>query len=130
MIQVYSGYSGGHTDYPTYEQVCSGSTGHAEVVEVSFDNKSISLAEILSHYFTLHDPTQANGQGADRGSQYRSCIFYSTTEQRLFIDKALKQEQEKYKNPLVTELKQDQFFWKAEEYHQCYIEKRQNNLRP
>jgi len=128
VSQVTSGYSGGKTDSPTYKQVCTGTTEHAEVVEVVFDSSIINLKSILEHYFALHDPTQENGQGMDRGSQYRSCIYFQSHEQKIIIDQVLELEQKKYQNPIVTELKKDQFFWKAEEYHQNYIEKRQLNL--
>ena len=127
MVQVFSGYSGGQVDNPTYEQVCTGSTGHAEVVEVEFDPKDISLDSILTHYFSLHDPTQTGGQGADKGSQYRSCIYFSHPEHEAIITQALEQQQGKYQKPITNEVRSNQTFWKAEEYHQRYIEKRQQH---
>ena len=125
MIQVFSGYSGGQVDNPSYEQVCTGSTGHAEVVEVEFDPSKTNLQNILTHYFSLHDPTQEGGQGLDKGSQYRSCIYFSHSEHESIISEVLKQQQGNYQKPITTEIKSNQTFWKAEDYHQRYIEKRQ-----
>jgi peptide-methionine (S)-S-oxide reductase len=120
--RVVSGYSGGARPNPTYEQVCSGATGHAEVVQVTFDPDVITYADLLSVFFTIHDPTTLNRQGADVGTQYRSVIFTH--------DEAQKQEAERFiaelsaagtwENPIVTEIAPLQAFWPAEDYHQDY----------
>jgi methionine-S-sulfoxide reductase len=119
-----AGYSGGHINSPSYEQVCSGTTGHAEVVEVLFDPNLVNLNTILQAYFNLHDPTQVNRQGVDIGTQYRSCIYYCNNDQKQTIDDVLKAESDARDEPLATEVRFDQKFWPAEEYHQCYLAKR------
>ncbi|HXK60887.1 MAG TPA: peptide-methionine (S)-S-oxide reductase MsrA [Acidobacteriota bacterium] len=120
--QVESGYSGGHVPNPTYEQVCSGRTGHAEVIEVTFDPQVISLEDILRIFFTVHDPTTLNRQGPDVGTQYRSAIFYRNEEQKRVAQEVM-QEVEASKiwdDPLVTQLEPFQAFYRAEDYHQEY----------
>ncbi len=120
--RVISGYSGGMTENPTYSQICTGTTGHAEVVQISFDPSMISFAGILSVFWRTHDPTTLNRQGADVGSQYRSAIFYHDEEQKI-IAKRSKQETEASKlwpAPLVTEIMPLTTFYQAEEYHQNY----------
>ena len=123
--QVESGYSGGRVDDPTYEQVCTGATGHAEVVQVTFDPKVISLKEVLEVFFTVHDPTTLNRQGADVGTQYRSMIFYRSEEQKVIAEQVIReiQKEKLWKAPIVTELVPFKAFYKAEDYHQEYYKK-------
>ena len=120
-----SGYSGGRVDDPTYEQVCAGTTGHAEVVQVTFDPKVISLKEVLEVFFTVHDPTTLNRQGADVGTQYRSMIFYRSEEQKVIAEQVIReiQKEKLWKAPIVTELVPFKAFYKAEDYHQEYYKK-------
>ena len=123
--QVESGYSGGWVDDPTYEQVCTGTTGHAEVVQVTFDPKTISLKEILEVFFTVHDPTTLNRQGADIGTQYRSVIFCRSEEQKTLAEQVIREIQKAklWKAPIVTALVPFKAFYKAEDYHQEYYKK-------
>ncbi len=122
--KVESGYSGGHVEKPTYEQVCTGKTGHAEVIQVTFDPKVISLKELLEIFFTVHDPTTLNRQGADVGTQYRSVIFYRSAVQKEVAEKVIRDitSARLWNNPIVTELAPFQSFYKAENYHQRYFE--------
>ena len=119
---VTNGYSGGHVDLPTYEQVCSETTGHAEVVKVVFDVRKISYKEILEIFFAIHDPTTLNRQGYDVGSSYRSVIFYSNPEQRLIAEETIAniERSKVWENPVITELTEFEKFYKAEDYHQKY----------
>ena len=119
--RVESGYSGGSTVNPSYRQVCSGTTGHAEVVQVTFDPKIISLTDILGVFFTVHDPTTLNRQGPDVGTQYRSAIFYRGPEQQAVAEQAIKEAAKVWKNPIVTEVTPFKAFYKAEDYHQEYF---------
>ena len=118
-----SGYMGGHVKNPTYEQVCAKTTGHAEVVNVRFDDKIISFQDVLNIFFTIHDPTTLNRQGNDRGPQYRSGIWYHSEEQRQIAADTIKrlEAQGLYPNPFVTELTPASTFWVAESYHQNYF---------
>jgi peptide-methionine (S)-S-oxide reductase len=119
---VVSGFSGGKIADPSYEEVCSGTTGHAEVVQITFDKNVTSLDEIFKVFFTVHDPTTLNRQGADKGTQYRSVIFYNDDEQKKeaqSIIAALKNSKV-YENPIVTTLEPFTKFYKAEDYHQNY----------
>ena len=125
--EVLSGYSGGKTPDPTYEQVCSNSTDHAEVVLIEFDPSVISYEELLNSFWEKHDPTTLNRQGPDVGSQYRSAIFYFDEEQRNLAQESLNKLQQKLENKIVTEITEADTFWKAEEYHQKYFEK--HNIR-
>ena len=125
--EVLSGYSGGKTPNPTYEQVCNNSTEHAEVVLIEFDESVISYQELLNSFWEKHDPTTLNRQGPDVGSQYRSAIFYFDEEQRNLAQESLNKLQQKLKNKIVTEITEADTFWKAEEYHQKYFEK--HNIR-
>ena len=120
---VVSGYSGGHTDNPTYQEVCSETTGHAEVVQIKFDPDVLSFEDLLRVYFTVHDPTQMNRQGNDIGTSYRSAIFYHTEAQRASAEKIIKEISEEgiYDNPVVTEVTPFDKFWPAENYHQEYF---------
>lgn len=122
---VLSGYSGGTVKNPTYEQVCSGTTGHAEVVQIEFDPRVISYDDILTVFFSLHDPTTLNRQGADLGSQYRSVIFYHDDRQKKIAENKIKEVQasEPLHRPVVTEVAPFEAFYKAEGYHQEYFER-------
>ena len=125
--EVLSGYSGGKTPEPTYEQVCSNSTDHAEVVLIEFDDSVITYQELLDSFWDKHDPTTLNRQGPDVGSQYRSAIFYFDNEQKGIAEKSLDELQHKLDKKIVTEITEADTFWKAEEYHQKYFEK--HNIR-
>ncbi len=120
---VESGYSGGHTENPTYQQVCSETTGHAEVIQLKFDANVISFKEILQVFFAVHDPTTLNRQGNDVGSSYRSAIFYNSDEQRRIAEEVIKEVEAEgvYDNPIVTEVKAFDKFYIAENYHQEYF---------
>lgn len=123
VISVTSGYSGGHTENPTYKEVCTGETGHAEVVQVVYDPMVIPLAKILEVYFKTHDPTTLNRQGADIGTQYRSVIFYHSEEQkRVALEiKDLLNKSGIWSDPIVTTIEPFRNFYKAENYHQDYF---------
>ena len=121
--EVLSGYSGGKTSQPTYEQVCSNSTDHAEVVLIEFDESLISYKELLDSFWKKHDPTTLNRQGPDVGSQYRSVIFYYDEEQKSLAQESLNNLQQRLDRKIVTEISKADTFWKAEEYHQRYFEK-------
>src|SRR5215472_9490534 len=123
VISVTSGYMGGRRENPTYQQVCSGATGHAEVVQVEFDPDEISYREILEVFFAIHDPTTLDRQGNDIGSQYRSVIFYHSDEQRRVAQEMIRElESEKaFDSPIVTTLEPAQVFYRAEDYHQEYF---------
>ena len=120
---VISGYSGGHKENPTYQEVCSETTGHAEVVQIRFDPTVISYADILRIFFTVHDPTTLNRQGNDIGSSYRSAIFYHSEEQRNTAEEIVAEitAEEIYADPIVTEITSFDKFWSAEDYHQEYF---------
>ena len=122
ISDVTSGYMGGKIKNPTYEQICTGLTGHAEVVQVTFDPQVIDLAAVLEHFWKLHDPTTLNRQGYDVGTQYRSAIFYHSPEQLVIAEKSKKEKDEKgaFPDPIVTEIAQAETFYAAEEYHQDY----------
>ncbi len=122
VVKVESGFSGGKVKNPSYKEVCAGTTGHAEVVQITFDNTKTSVEEILKVFFTVHDPTTLNRQGADEGTQYRSAIFYHNQNQYK-IAKGIIDELNKvkaYPKPIVTELTAYTLFYKAEAYHQNY----------
>ena len=122
VISVESGYSGGTVANPTYRQVCTGTTGHAEVAQITFDPKAISYKEILELFFTVHDPTTLNRQGADVGTQYRSMIFFHDAEQQAIAEQVIKEitAAKIWDAPIVTELAPFKAFYKAEDYHQEY----------
>ncbi|MFW5769228.1 MAG: peptide-methionine (S)-S-oxide reductase MsrA [Spirochaetota bacterium] len=120
--EAVSGYAGGTTEDPTYKEVCSGSTGHAEVVRLRFDPSKITYDEVLDIFFKAHDPTTVNRQGADVGSQYRSIILYSSEEQKRKAEAALKRARKNYSDPLVTEIVPLNEFYEAEDYHQDYYD--------
>jgi peptide-methionine (S)-S-oxide reductase len=127
--KVESGYSGGTVEDPSYEDVCTGKTGHAEVIQITFDHKTISYGDLLQIFFTLHDPTTLNRQGADVGTQYRSVIFYHDDKQREAAQDAIRQVEAAkiWNRPIVTELAPFKDFYKAEDYHQEYFKKNQNS---
>ncbi len=122
VLEVVSGYMGGHVENPTYEQICTKTTGHAEVIQVTFDPGRITLDEVLDVFWQAHDPTTLNRQGADVGPQYRSVIFYHTPEQRNIAMQSMKSLDESgvYADPAVTEISEASTFWVAEDYHQNY----------
>lgn len=121
---VTSGYAGGHTENPTYKEVCSGTTGHAEVIQVAFDPEIISLDEIFDVFWTVHDPTQLNRQGNDVGTQYRSIILYENEEQKLKAERSIKEYEasEIYDESFTTQVVPLEKFYVAEDYHQNYYE--------
>lgn len=122
VVDVVSGYSGGTTKDPTYEEVSSGTTGHAEVVQVRFDPKKISYEKILEIFWKAHDPTTLNRQGADVGTQYRSVIYYHDEAQRKAAQKSKAEAANKFSSPIVTEIAPFEAFYPAEDYHQDYYE--------
>ncbi|MFY9608938.1 MAG: peptide-methionine (S)-S-oxide reductase MsrA [Blastocatellia bacterium] len=126
VISTRVGYIGGTVVDPTYQQVCSGRTGHAEAVEVEFDSSRVSYGDLLNLFWENHDPTTLNRQGPDVGAQYRSAIFFHSPEQSAAAraSKAALQQSGKYKRPIVTEITPAPEFYRAEEYHQQYLEKR------
>lgn len=123
--KVESGYSGGATAHPTYEQVSTGTTGHAEVVQINFDPKVISFEEILEIFFAMHDPTTLNRQGSDVGTQYCSVIFYHNDEQKATAEQVIKKiaEAKIWDAPIVTQIEPFKAFYKAEDYHKDYFKK-------
>lgn len=122
VISVTSGYAGGHTENPTYKQVCTGTTGHAEVTQIVFDPAKTSFEKILEVFWQAHDPTTLNRQGADSGTQYRSVIFYHDEKQKLLAEKSKLAAQAHFKNPIVTEISPLPKFYPAEDYHQGYYD--------
>jgi peptide-methionine (S)-S-oxide reductase len=125
VVKVTSGFAGGHTVNPTYEQVCTGTTGHAEACNIVFDPKQISFDELLEVFFTDHDPTQLNRQGNDVGTQYRSAVFYHNAVQKHKAEYYIKKinDEKAYPNPVVTQVVPFTVFYKAEGYHQNYFSK-------
>ncbi|HBA85836.1 MAG TPA: peptide-methionine (S)-S-oxide reductase [Verrucomicrobia bacterium] len=126
VVDTAVGYMGGSTADPTYKQVCSDRTGHAEAVEVVFDPSKLAYARLLDLFWSLHDPTLVNRQGPDVGSQYRSAIFYTTPDQEAeaLASKERLEKSGKYRRPIATEIKPAPTFYRAEEYHQRYLEKK------
>jgi len=126
VLDAAVGYSGGKTQNPSYQEVCTDTTGHAEVVQVTFDPEKLSYEQLLEVFWSIHDPTQVNRQGPDYGKQYRTAIFFHSPEQEAAAKKS-KQALEasgKLRRPVATEITQAGPFWRAEEYHQRYLEKR------
>jgi peptide-methionine (S)-S-oxide reductase len=123
VTDVVSGYSGGHTENPTYREVCSETTGHAEVAQITFNPEEISFADILRVFFAVHDPTTLNRQGNDIGSSYRSAIFYHSPEQKQAAEEIIREVTEAgiYDKPIVTEVTAFDKFYPAEDYHQEYF---------
>jgi methionine-S-sulfoxide reductase len=128
VVSVASGYSGGPRANPSYEQVCSGATGHAEVVQIVYDTTKISFDELLQVFWTVHDPTTLNRQGADVGTQYRSVVFYHNEHQKEFTKSYIEKlnAEHAYDNPVVTEVSPFTVFYKAEDYHQNYYNDNKN----
>lgn len=125
---VVSGYMGGHVESPTYEQICQKNTGHVEVVQVVFNPKKIATSDILAWFWELHDPTSKDKQGADKGPQYRSAIFYHSDDQKKTAEASQKAAQKLYEKPIVTVLRKAEKFWVAEDEHQnfYFLNKRRN----
>lgn len=126
VISVMPGYMGGTTKNPTYEQVCTGDTGHAEVARIVFDPKKTDLAKILAVFWHAHDPTTLNRQGADHGTQYRSAIFYQTDAQKAVAEKSKAEAAKEFSRPIVTEITKAGEFYPAENYHQDYYRLNKN----
>jgi methionine-S-sulfoxide reductase len=118
--KVVSGYTGGNIKDPTYREICSGLTGHAEVIQIRYDPQVVSLDRLFAVFFATHDPTTLNRQGNDKGTQYRSVIYYATPEQETIAHAAIKKAQEAYSEPIVTEVSPLGKFYRAEDYHQNY----------
>lgn len=125
--EAISGYAGGHTKNPTYEESNTGKTGHAEAVEVIYDPEVVSFKTLVEVYFGSQDPTHVNGQGPDRGSQYRSIIFYQNAEQKKIIEEVKAKVAQNYNEPIAAEILPFQKFWLAEDYHQNYEKKNPRN---
>jgi len=125
VTKVEVGYSGGHVKNPTYEAVCTETTGHAEVVDVTFDPKVVPIADLLRIFFTVHDPTTLNRQGNDEGTQYRSVVFYRTPEQKATAERVIQEfdAAKMWNRPIVTEVPPFSAFYRGEEYHQDYFAK-------
>lgn len=125
VVGTQVGYTGGHTEHPTYREVCTDRTGHAEAVEVTYDPEKVDFDHLLSLFWTIHDPTLKNRQGPDVGSQYRSGIFYHSEAQRSAAEKSKERVNlsSRFRDPVVSEITKASTFWKAEEYHQQYLEK-------
>lgn len=123
VISTQVGYTGGKTKNPTYDQVCTDKTGHAEAVEITFDPAKISYKELLDVFWECHDPTQMNAQGPDEGTQYRSAIFYHSEAQHKEAEKSKQEWQKKLSKPIATEITKASAFYRAEEYHQQYFKK-------
>ena len=125
VLETEVGYIGGHVDHPTYEQVCSHTTGHAEATRVVYDSQKVTYKTLLKQFFHMHDPTQLNRQGPDVGDNYRSAVFYLNDGQKKAAQLMIKQlnDSKAYKNPVVTTVEKAGEFWPAEEYHQKYVKK-------
>lgn len=125
VLETEVGYIGGHVDHPTYEQVCSHTTGHAEATRVVYDPQKVTYETLLKQFFHMHDPTQLNRQGPDVGDNYRSAVFYLNDGQKKAAQLMIKQlnDSKAYKNPVVTTVEKASKFWPAEEYHQKYVKK-------
>lgn len=117
------GYTGGHTEDPSYEQVCSHTTGHAEAIEIEFDPEQVTYEALLQHFFRMHDPTQLNRQGPDVGDSYRSAIFYLNDEQKIAAETVMQAAQKNWDAPIVTEITLASTFYPAEDYHQKFTER-------
>jgi peptide-methionine (S)-S-oxide reductase len=124
VVDTKVGYSGGHTINPYYEEVCTGTTEHVEVLQIKYNEEIVTLEDIIEHFWLCHDPTQLNKQGPDVGRQYRSAIFYFTEQQKLIANESKKKQQLLLTNTIVTEIFSAKEFYLAEEFHQLYIHKR------
>jgi len=125
--EAVPGYAGGHTENPTYREVCSGETGHAEVVKITYDEEVISTRELLELFFRIHDPTTEDREGPDVGSQYRSIILYRDEEQKEKVEEFIEEQMDRYNGEVVTEVEQLEHFYRAEDKHQDYFEKNPND---
>ncbi|QYZ80398.1 peptide-methionine (S)-S-oxide reductase [Methanofollis formosanus] len=132
VVDTAVGYMGGTADHPTYGQVCTGKTGHAETVEVVYDPGQVTYADLLRRFWTLHDPTTPDRQGPDVGTQYRSAVFFTDEEERALAlaEKEKLEKSGRFRRPVVTEIAPAGRFWRAEEYHQRYFEKMRRRVRP
>lgn len=126
VISVTSGYAGGHTENPTYQQVCTGATGHAEITQIEFDPAKVSYNQLLGVFWQAHNPTTLNRQGADEGTQYRSIILYRDEKQKLEAEKSKLDAQKDFKHPIVTEIVPLKKFYPAEDHHQQYFDNNSN----
>jgi len=129
VLDVKSGYMGGEVEQPSYQQICTGQTGHAEVIQVAFDSEKISYEELLDVFWQAHDPTTLNQQGQDRGTQYRSAVFYHSSEQKAAATRSIEElnDSGRYANPAVTEITQASTFWEAEKEHQDFYRNNPGN---
>ena len=125
VLDAVSGYMGGQTENPSYKQICGGNTGHAESVQLTFENEQVSYRELLDLFFDMHNPTTLNRQGPDFGSQYRSAVFWHDADQHAAAEQKISElnESGKWPDPIVTQVAPADTFWRAEEYHQRYLEK-------
>jgi methionine-S-sulfoxide reductase len=123
VVSSRVGYTGGHTENPTYEEVCTHTTGHAEATELTFDPAKVSYETLVKQFFHMHDPTQLNRQGPDVGDSYRSAIFYHDAEQKNIAEKIMQEVQPDFDKPIVTQLVPAQEFYEAEDYHQKFSER-------
>ena len=121
VVKTIVGYTDGKTENPSYKEVCSGETYHAEACKILYDEKIISLEKILEHFFRIIDPTCLNRQGHDIGTQYRTGVFYNNLEDKEIIEKFIENKKSDYSNPIVVDIKEEKKFWNAEEYHQNYL---------
>jgi peptide-methionine (S)-S-oxide reductase len=121
VVSVESGYMGGRRPNPTYQQVCTGASGHIEVAQITFDTDIVSFRDLLEVFFAIHDPTTMDRQGNDAGEQYRSVIFYHSDEQRATAEEVMREIAGDFKDPIVTQVRAAETFWRAEEYHQEYF---------
>jgi len=124
VLATQVGYTGGHSTDPTYEEVCSHATGHAEAVEVDFDPERVTYQDLLDRFWQIHDPTQVNRQGWDIGDQYRSAVFTHDDEQARLARESMQRAQQRFRKPIATQIVPAERFYRAEEYHQQYLEKR------
>jgi peptide-methionine (S)-S-oxide reductase len=123
VTQVTSGYAGGRKPRPTYEEICTGATGHAEVIKIDFDSRQVSLAAVIDYFWKVHNPTQVGGQGGDHGTQYRSVIYTANPAQAEAAAKGKAAAQARFRDPITTEIAPLATFWPAEDYHQEYFKK-------
>jgi peptide-methionine (S)-S-oxide reductase len=123
VVKTTVGYTGGHTEDPTYEEVCTHTTGHAEAVKIEFDPSEITYEDLVRHFFRMHDPTQLNRQGPDVGDSYRTAIFYFDDEQEQIVERIKNEAQARWDKPIVTEITMAGPFYEAEDYHQKFTER-------
>ena len=130
VIETVAGYIGGHKENPSYEEVCSHTTGHAEAVELKFDPELVSYEALVKHFFRIHDPTQLNRQGPDIGDNYRSAIFFHDLDQKKVAESVRDEVQKQYSDPVVTDISMSISFYPAEDYHQKFTEKTGHGMCP